>query len=176
MPTAHIARHTRNEVLMTRMKSPYVSGAMPSAEPSMTEMQQRAMPMLTIIPTCLIRAREPDATPRSAGGTEDIIVDVFGAVNSPKPTPTTARMAATYQSPVPTSRNRTMKTPAVTSAIPAVGRMRLSILSERLPAFAVSSTCIRGWMSISIPASVADREPMHCRYRARKKDIELDEA
>lgn len=94
-PIQHMRNAITNEVLSTTRKSSYVSGEILSAEPIITDIHNIATPMLTIMPVCLVTEVMADASPVSVGGTDDMRMDVFGAVNIANPKPTRIIVAMT---------------------------------------------------------------------------------
>ena len=87
IPTMHIIRHIANDMCITVMKSPYLEGSKLSIEPIIIVMVHIATDILMAIPICLESAMMPEASPRLEGGTEDIIVLLFGAENIANPNP-----------------------------------------------------------------------------------------
>ena len=73
-----------------------------SADPMITEMNNIAMPMLTIMPVCLMTATMADASPVSLGSTEPMMMDVLGAENIENPIPMMICVTTTVDSGVPT--------------------------------------------------------------------------
>ncbi len=63
--------------------------------PMTIEMTIIAMPMLSIIPDCLMTERAPEASPVSSFGVAPMTTDVLGVENIPLPVPTMSIVAST---------------------------------------------------------------------------------
>ncbi len=75
----------------------------------------------------------PEATPRRSGPTAPSTELLFGEVNSPMPSPTTASPALINGSGVDRSIRESRNSPIARTPIPTVAGMRDPILSESAP-------------------------------------------